>query len=641
MTDGARARAEAEQRRLLARCRAAGGAFAPIDLPRPEDLLAHLERRAAELGPRLALHKGAERMSYGELNARANGLARAIVERAGERAEPVVLLLDSGPGAIVGMVAAWKAGKFFTMLDVAAPPERLAAVLDDTGARLLVTGPAHRDAARAVVGAGPVTILDASAGDRVAGGNPRRPVAPGALACLVYTSGTTGRPKGAMVGFACLAGRSVAVANHAGTCRSDREAIVRSAAFSGDLGVVFSALAAGASVHFADVRSGGLAGLRDLLVEEGITILSPGVPLFRQLAATLRPGDAFPSLRLVRLSGEQVLAEDFELAFRAAPHCVARVGYASTEAPGIAEFFADRSTAPDDLQPHGPALPAGFAMPGVDVAIVDGAGRELEPGAPGELVVRSPALAQGYWRRPEETAARFVPDAAAPTGRAFRTGDLGRRLDSGMLALLGRADTQVKVRGQRVDPGEVEALLRACPGVAGAAVGARADAAGQSWLCAYLVAAGGRPSVSEVRAALARRLPDYAIPQRYVFVDAIPVTLQGKVDWRALPAPSSARPELAFARVAPRGPIEGLVADVWQEMLAVEPVGVRDPFVDLGGDSLRAARIVARLQDRFGLDLPVPALLRAGTIEEMAEILVSALVALRGPAALAEFEPKR
>ena len=641
MTDGARARAEAEQRRLLARCREAGGAFAPIGLPRPEDLLAHLERRAEELGPRLALHKGAERVSYGELNARANGLARALVERAGEGAEPVVLLLDSGPGAVVGMLAAWKAGKFFIMLDVAAPPERLAAVLDDTGARLLVTGPAHRDAARAVVGMDPVAILDADSGDRFAGGNPGRPVVPGALACLVYTSGTTGRPKGVMVGFACLATRSVAVANHSGTCRSDREAIVRTTAFIGDMGVVFNALAAGASVHFGDVRSGGLAGLRDLLVEEGITILSPGVSLFRQLAAALRPGDAFPGLRLVRLSGEQVLAEDFELAFRAAPHCVARVGYSSTEVPGIAEFFADGSTAPGDLQPDGPVLPAGFAMPGVDVAIVDDAGREVEPGAPGEIIVRSPGLAQGYWRRPDETATRFVPDAAAPTGRAFRTGDLGRRLDSGMLALLGRADAQVKVRGQRVDPREVESLLRACPGVAGAAVTSRADAAGRSWLCAYLVDAGARPSVSELRAALARRLPDSAIPQRYVFVDAIPVTLHGKVDWRALPLPSSARPELAVACLAPRSPMEQLVGDVWQEMLGVEPVGVRDPFVDLGGDSLRAARVVQRLQERFELDLPATALLRSATVEAMAEVLVAALIARRGPDALAKVEPKR
>jgi amino acid adenylation domain-containing protein len=624
--DLAGARARAEQERIAAVCRHPAGDFEHIVLTSPEDLPAYFERRAAALGARLALRKGVERLTHRELQALAGGLARRIRGHSDRHSAPVALLLDNGPAAVAAMLAVWKAGKFFVMLDPDAPPERLAAILRDCEAELLVAGPAYRDRARAAVGAGATPILDASEGDPARDTMPGIPPRPGALACLVYTSGTTGRPKGVMVGYACLARRISEVANRSGACRHDREAVVRSLAFVGDLGVTLNVLATGASAHFFDVRVGGLAGLRDFLQREAITILSPGVTLFRQLVGTLRPDDTFPALRLVRLAGEQVRGEDLAAFQR---HCtrgsVLRIGYSSTETGPICDYLIEQATPLDGAPP-----PCGYPVQAVEVLVADADGTPREDGAPGEIVVRSPALALGYWRQPDETAARFLPGPAGGPG-SFRTGDRGQWRPDGMLTVLGRVDAQVKVRGNRVEPAEVELALLACPGVQAATVTMRPDRTGRPWLTAYVVGGAPAPSVTVLREALTARLPAFMVPQRFVRLDALPLTLNGKVEVQSLPPPPTARPELAAACVAPRFPMEALVAAAWQEVLGIEPVGVRDAFLDLGGDSLAAMRVVALLQQRLGCELPATTLLtETETVEAVAEVVVAALADAAG-----------
>jgi amino acid adenylation domain-containing protein len=620
--EGAEAAARAEQQRIVDRCRHPAGDFEPIVFGAPEGLPAYLAARAATFDACLALCKGAQRLTHRELDALANGLARRILARTRPGPAPVALLFDNGPTAVAAMLAAWKAGKFFVALDPDAPRERLAATLHDAEAELLVAGPAHVERARAAVGAGALPILDAGEVDPTPAGDLGIAPSAGAPACLVYTSGTTGRPKGVMVGFAVLARRIAEVSNRSGACRHDREAFVRSLAFVGDLGVALSTLATGASGHFFDMRAGGLTGLRDFLQREAITILSPGVTLFRQLVETLRPGDALPALRLVRLAGEQVRGEDLAAFQRyCAPGSVLRIGYTSSEAGPITDYLIDQATPLD-----GAAPPVGYATTDAEVLVLDANDRPCPEGVPGEIVVRSAALALGYWRQPEETAARFTPNPAGGPARLFRTGDRGQWRADGALALLGRVDTQVKVRGNRVEPAEVEAALIACPGVRAAAVTLRADGVGQPWLVAYVVGGTPPPAVEALREALAARLPAYMVPQRFVLLDALPLTLNGKVDVQALPRPPAGRPALAGAPVVPRGPVEALVAAAWQEVLRLEPVGALDTFLDLGGDSIAAMRVVTLLQDRLGRELPATILLtETETVEAMAKVITATL----------------
>jgi acyl carrier protein len=235
-------------------------------------------------------------------------------------------------------------------------------------------------------------------------------------------------------------------------------------------------------------------------------------------------------------------------------------------------------------------------------------------------------MALGYWRQPEETAARFVPDTDGGPARLFRTGDRGQWRADGALVVLGRVDTQVKIRGHRVEPAEVEAALIDCPRVRAATVAVRPDRTGDPWLVAYVVGGTPPPSAEALREALAARLPAYMIPQHFVLLDALPLTLNGKVNVQALPPPPTARPALALPCVEPRDPFEAVVAAVWREVLCVEPIGVRDAFLDLGGNSIAAMRIVTRLQASFGCDLPTSVLLSdTETVEAMARIIAASL----------------
>ena len=327
---------------------------------------------------------------------------------------------------------------------------------------------------------------------------------------------------------------------------------------------------------------------------------------------------------MIRLSGEQVRTEDlaaFQRHF--APGCVLRIGYASSEVGPIADYVID-TTIPLD----GAAPPCGYPSSGAEVLGLGADGRPGAPGVPGEIAVRSAVMALGYWRQPEETVARFVPDPGGGPVRLFRTGDRGQWREDGALVVLGRVDTQVKVRGHRVGPAEVEATLIGCPGVRAATVALRADRTGAPWLVAYVVGGTPPPSPEALRETLAARLPAYMVPQHFVLLDTLPLTLNGKVDVQALPPPPSARPALASPCLPPRDPVETVVAAVWREVLRVVPIGVRAAFLDLGGDSIAAMRIVARLQASFGGDLPASVLLsETETVEAMARVIAVSLPA--------------
>jgi acyl-coenzyme A synthetase/AMP-(fatty) acid ligase/acyl carrier protein len=443
------------------------------------------------------------------------------------------------------------------------------------------------------------------------GERPRGPLpAQSGVACVLYTSGSTGAPKGVMLGEDMILERVVR-ANRFGVGPGDR----LSALGAGGMNL-FRALLTGAALVSLDVRAAGVDALPAWLRDERITLYHSVPTLFRHLAAVLGPDDRFPDLRVVNLTGEALLDQDVE-AFRRrfSPECVLVHGLGTTEAGTFHELRIDR-----DTRVTGRVVPVGFSVEGTAVALLDPDGRRAEPGAIGEIAVRGPHLAIGYRGRPDLTAERFVPDPAGDGARVYRTGDLGRWLPDGSLAHLGRNDEQIKVRGHRVEPGEVESNALQHAAVRQAAVIGRPAPEGTR-LIAYVVTMDGAAlSSRELRSFLRERLPEPMVPSVVVTLPALPLTPNGKVDRRALPEPVETG-AAAGGFVPPRGPLETGVAGIWQEVFSVEAVGAHDDFFAMGGNSLQATRVASRLQEVLGVIVPPGLLFDHPTVAELAAAL--------------------
>jgi len=289
----------------------------------------------------------------------------------------------------------------------------------------------------------------------------------------------------------------------------------------------------------------------------------------------------------------------------------------------IRQYFVDAATPLPERR-----VPVGYPIPDRDVLLLDGAGRPVGPGEPGEIVLRSRFLALGYWRRPELTREAFVPDPADPTIRRYRTGDLGVVTEDGCLTHLGRQDLQVKIHGYRIELAEIELALLELPGVREVAVVARPGRAGEQELVAYVVpAATPTPSPDALRAGLESRLPAYMIPSAFVALSALPVNVSGKVDRQALPAPGRTR-ALPTPPAPPGTPLERALVAIWADVLELDAVGIHDDFLALGGNSLLAMQILARIGDLLEGDLLPGALFEAATVARMADLIVENHAAL-------------
>lgn len=557
------------------------------------------ERRVREGALRPATRDGGRETTYGELDARANGLARelrsrglATGDRVGVRLERMELLAP----AVFGIL---KAGCVYVPLDPTYPEARTRLVLDDCSASLVVDD----------------ALLDAIP---PAAEPPAVAVEPDALAYILYTSGSTGTPKGVTQSHASL---QAFVGNYVaplGVAAGDRLSMLYSYSFAAANMDVFGGLLTGATVCFYPTRTEGVAGLASWIGAERISVLHTVPSVFRQLASSLGPGDVLETVRAVDLGGEPVLSTDVEL-FRAHfPSTAVLVNhYAATELSVIAQMPITAST---EVEPG--AVPAGFAPPGVEIRIVDERGDEVAAGEAGEIAVRSRHMSPGYWDRPELTARAFLPDPSGGDARAYLTGDRGRFGAGGRLEHLGRNDARVKIRGQSVETAEVENALLAGGDLSEAAVAARLAPLGSTRLVAWVVPrAGASVTVESLRARLAETLPDYMAPSVVVSLDRLPTTPTGKIDRAALPDPDAARPALDAEVVAPRDDLEATLCRMWEEITGVRPVGVDDNFFALGGDSLGAVQLFVRLERMTGRRLPLSTIVRAPTVSRMAELV--------------------
>jgi amino acid adenylation domain-containing protein len=521
----------------LAAGRYPGPQFGPDNgfVPVPADLAeggipSAFERRAAA-GPGLpALLDGERAWSYDSLNHRANRLARAIRAAAPDPARPLAILLPHGAQAVIGVLAALKAGKFYVAIEPSYPAERVDYLLEDSQADALLAD------AGAVAPRPGLPVLDAAtAGEGLCEEDLRLPVAPDAPAGLYYTSGSTGRPKGVVHSHRAVLHGKIALTNAYHLRPEDRVALTVSLSLSASLNYILCPLLAGASVHCFDVRRRGLGAMARWLRADGITFFYSVPTIFRKLMAAAGE-EGFPGVRLLGLGGEAVLQHDIELfrnGFRRGSYLRLALGMSEVSG-GVTRMFISTET----RLPEGP-VPVGYAAPGVELLLLDEEGRPAPDGQAGHLAVRSRYLALGYWRRPELTAQKFLPDPDGGERRVFLTGDLALRTPEGCYFHVGRRDSMVKVRGQRVETAEVEAALLALGGFAGVAVAARPDRQAENVLVAYVVPDGSRParSAGELWDSLRAKLPPALLPGEFVTMDALPMTAVGKVDRAALPDP--------------------------------------------------------------------------------------------------------
>jgi amino acid adenylation domain-containing protein/non-ribosomal peptide synthase protein (TIGR01720 family) len=568
-------------------------------------------------------------LTYGELNRRANRLARSLRALGVTPDQPVALCLERATGLIVALLAVLKAGGAFLPLDPEQPAERLKALLDQAGCEVLITSESQRpalahprctalslDLAESALADYPEGDLEAVAGEQ-------------SLAYVIFTSGSTGLPKGVAVEHRQIVSYVDAVLARLGLESGASFAAVSTIA--ADLGhtSLFGALCQGGCLHLIaapEATSG--AAFAAYLERHPVDVLKI-VPSHFAALQSGAPGSLLPRRALV-LGGEALRWGDLQrFADAREPHAAGPAlwnHYGPTET--TVGVLAHRAGAPGD-GPRSLTVPLGRPLANRQIHLLDRALRPVPAGVVGELFIGGDGVARGYLGRPELTAERFVPDPFSPGARLYRTGDRARWLRDGTIEFLGRVDRQVKVRGFRIEPGEIEALLSSLPQVADCVVAAPLDEHGDRRLVAYCVpAAGGEGVAEELRRILRLRLPAPMVPAYIVLLPRLPLTANGKVDVNALPPVDPAPAEVARAE-APRTAVEDLLAGLWAEVLGRASVGIHQGWFELGGHSLLAMRLMARIGRAFGVALPLRDLFEAFTVAALAVRVEAAMRAGR------------
>ncbi|MFJ8032144.1 amino acid adenylation domain-containing protein [Streptomyces sp. NPDC096032] len=554
-------------------------------------------RLAAEHPHRTAVTGDDATLTYAELDARANRLAHRLRAEGVRPGEVVALAAGRGAATAVHLLAVLKAGAAYLGLDRRQPAARRDLILRDAAVRVVL---ADKGAADDLGDAYTVLVpLDEPSQENEPGTAPPAPVAGGdRVAYVAYTSGSTGTPKGVCVPHRAVL-RLVRGADFLTATPDDVFLHFAPLAFDASTLEIWGALLNGARLAVAPDGDLSLEGLLSFVREERVSVMWLTAGLFHQ-AVDLGLRD-LPALRHLLAGGDTLSAAHVDRALAALPHTVVANGYGPTENTTFTTVHA--MTEPTGAT----AVPVGRPVSGTGVLLLDERLRPVADGEIGEIYATGTGLAHGYLGNPGLTAARFV---AAPTGapgeRMYRTGDLARRTADGTLEFLGRADGQVKVRGFRIETGEVRAALTALPAVVRAEVVAPRDGSGTRRLIAYVVPAdtAARPSALEMRTRLAETLPAYAVPSLVRVVDELPLTPNGKVDRTALEQRSvQERPEVNASHRAPEGVLEQAVTGMWCDHLGLEGIGADDDFFELGGHSLLAVALIAELHREFGVEI--------------------------------------
>ena len=582
----------------------------------PQDACVHqLFEAQVERSPKaIAVAYDNERLSYLELNERANQLAHHLRGLGVTRETRVAICVERSLEMLVGLLGILKAGGAYVPLDPMYPKERLAFMLEDGQAQVLLTQKRLRESLPGY--GGPVVYLDRGWEGHVPTSkeNPASITKSDTLAYVIYTSGSTGLPKGVQVEHRALVNLLHAMQQHLGLSGKDVLLAVTTLSFDIAGLELFLPLLAGAQLIVAsrEVTMEGTA-LAEMLSASGATLMQATPATWRLLVDVGWQG----SQSLKVLCGGEALSSDLAVQLQPRGECLWNL-YGPTE---TTIWSAVNRVDAEEARIGDAAVAIGRPIANTQIYVLDRMGQPVPIGVAGELHIGGAGLARGYLNRPELTAEKFIvnPFTVGPGARLYKTGDRACYRTDGKIKYLGRSDNQVKLRGHRIELGEIEAVLSGLWAVHEAVVLAREDVPGDKRIVAYVVASQEAPlKTSELSSFLKQKLPEYMIPSAFVLLDALPLTPNGKVDRRALPAPDQARPQLEEAFVAPRSPIEEAVAGIWSHVLGLERIGIHDSFFELGGHSLLATQIVSALRKTFQVELPLRSLFETPTVAGLA-----------------------
>ena len=607
------------QQAIWAKCFHPSGTFIEFEKEEIEQSIPdRFEQIVAKYPDHVAIKSKSDSLTYQALSRAANRAAHAILAERGEKEEPIAVLIDHDAEAIAAILGVFKTGKTCVPLAPAYHQSRAAHIVEDSQAQLIVTNSKNLSLAHAlaqdVCQVVNLDDIDAS----IAAGSPGVSTSPDTFAYILYTSGSTGQPKGVVQNHRNLLHDVMGFTNSFHICADDRLTLLAFPSGGQGMQTVLSAILNGAAVCLWNAKEEGLVNLAGWVITEEISMFNSAPTLFLSFMETLSGKEEFPKLRLIILTGEPVSGtniEPYKKHFSSGCLLVNMLGAVET---GLIRLYVIRK----ETRTAGEMLPVGYKIQDKEVLLLNDAGEEVGFSEIGEIAVRSRYLSPGYWRLPDLTQAKFLPDPDGTDQRIYLTGDLGRMMSDGCLEHLGRKDFRVKIRGFGVELEEVETMIRLHPAVREAVVVARMEDSKDNRLIAYIVPDPDHaPTTTELRRFLQTGLPDYMIPSACVFLEALPLSPNGKVDRGALPDPGNSRPQLDNPFVAPRTPVEKELARIWAEVLGLGEVGVYDNFFELGGHSIAATRAVSRMIRKFQLELPLQSLFQAPTVAQMAEVI--------------------